>query len=149
MPLQKSKKPAVTVARSAKAKTAPAAKTAAKPVGKAQAVEKAKKTAISTKAQVSKIPPKSAAKPDLPPKKVPPVPSKSSQAKLTEAADALLAAALPAKKKPGRPPKNPAAAQPTCSKPHDLAAASSRGEVLPPGARNKGSGFLPVISCKR
>ena len=38
------------------------------------------------------------------------VPSKSTQAKLTEAADAFLAAAMPAKKKPGRPPKNPDAA---------------------------------------
>ena len=43
------------------------------------------------------------------PKKAPTVPTKSSQAKLIEAANALLAAAPTAKKKPGRPPKNAAA----------------------------------------
>ena len=44
------------------------------------------------------------------PKKAPTVSTKSSQAKLIEAANALLAAAAPtAKKKPGRPPKNAAA----------------------------------------
>ncbi|MFC6283851.1 MULTISPECIES: RNA polymerase sigma factor RpoD [Polaromonas] len=111
MPLQKSRKPAVTTVKSAQAKTAVAAKKAGKPVAKVQAVEKVKKTAISTKvpaakAAISKVPVKS----EKSPKKVPTVTSKSSQAKLTEAADALLAAAAPAKKKPGRPPKNPAAA---------------------------------------
>ncbi|MDB5892338.1 MAG: polymerase, sigma 70 subunit, RpoD [Polaromonas sp.] len=38
------------------------------------------------------------------------MPTKSSQAKLTEAADALLAAAVPSKKKAGRPPKGAAEA---------------------------------------
>ena len=50
-----------------------------------------------------------AANPDVPLKKVPAVPTKSTKTKLTEAADALLAAA-PAKRKAGRPPKNPAEA---------------------------------------
>ena len=99
MPLQKPKKPAVV---------------AAKKPAKAAVVEKVKKPAISIKAAApktaAKVPAKPAAKPDLSPKKAPIVPSKSSQAKLTEAADALLAASVPVKKKPGRPPKNPAAA---------------------------------------
>ena len=45
---------------------------------------------------------------DKPLKKAPAVPTKTTQAKLSAAADALLAA-VPAKKKPGRPPKTPAA----------------------------------------
>ncbi|CAM3695441.1 RNA polymerase sigma factor RpoD [Polaromonas hydrogenivorans] len=43
-------------------------------------------------------------------KKVPAVQPKSTQAQLLAAADALLKSAAPAKKKPGRPPKAPAAA---------------------------------------
>ncbi len=111
MPLQKSKKPAAKPV-----KTAPVAKKAAKPVVKpaakqarpvAKAVEKVKKTAISTKAQTSKAPSKPAAKSSPPPKKAPIVPSKSvPEAKPVAAA----VAEVPVKKKPGRPPKNPAAA---------------------------------------
>ena len=77
---------------------------------KPAALEKTGKPAISVKpsaqnAASSKVPPKS----DTPLKKVPAVPLKTStKAQLLAAADALLAA--PAKKKPGRPPKNPAAA---------------------------------------
>ncbi len=97
---------------------------AAKPASKAPMVEKTKKPAISTvspnKAPVSKASPKatpkatpkaspkSAAKPDPSPKKVSTVPSKSSpESKLAAVATAV--ADVPAKKKPGRPPKNPAA----------------------------------------
>jgi RNA polymerase primary sigma factor len=81
-------------------------KPSAKPDVQSAKVEKPGKTAISVKAS-----PKSAQSPipDKPLKKAPAVPTKSTQAKLTEAANALLAAAAPAKKKPGRPPKNPAA----------------------------------------
>ncbi len=111
MPLQKSKKPAAKPV-----KAAPVAKKAAKPVLKpaakqskplAKAVEKVKKTAISTKAQASKTPSKPAAKSSPSPKKAPTVPSKSvPEAKPVAAATAD----VPVKKKPGRPPKNPAAA---------------------------------------
>ena len=45
----------------------------------------------------------------MPLKKVPAVQPKSTQAQLLAAADALLKGAAPAKKKPGRPPKAPAA----------------------------------------
>ena len=91
----------------------PAAKAAAKTASKIAKVEKTGKPAISIEtssrhAQVNKVPPKSA-KSEIPLKKVSAVPSKTStQAKLIAAADALLA--VPAKKKPGRPPKNPVAA---------------------------------------
>ena len=136
MPLPKSKKPAAIVVTAASAVTsAKAAKTVAKPAAKAEAVEKTKKPAISLKAQVRKIPSKSAAKPDLPPKKVPSVTSKSTQAKLIEAANALLAAAQPAKKKPGRPPKNPAAAVEGSA---PVAAAAKRGRK--PKSAGKGEG---------
>ena len=122
MPLQKPKKPVVP-SQPAKALKA-AAKPAVKPAGiaasgKAKAasavVEKPAKPAISTKAaapkaQSMKSAGKAPAEPDLPLKKVSIVPLKSSQAKLLEAADALLAAASTAKKKPGRPPKAAAAA---------------------------------------
>ncbi|MGH8831819.1 MAG: RNA polymerase sigma factor region1.1 domain-containing protein, partial [Polaromonas sp.] len=110
--------PVKTAAKSAVKPTAkPAAKAAAKPASgpahNAAKVEKPGKPAISVKAStqnapVSKAPPKSAKSSDTPLKKVPAVPTKSTQAQLLAAADALLAA--PAKKKPGRPPKNPAAA---------------------------------------
>ena len=137
MPLQKSKKPAVPAVKPAKsaAVVKNAATPATEPAVKVQAVEKSKKPAISTKAQVTKIPPESAAKPDLPPKKVPSVSSKSTQAKLIEAANALLAAALPAKKKPGRPPKNPAAAV-EGSVP--AAAAAKRGRKPKSGGKGEG-----------
>ncbi len=111
MPLQKSKKPAAKPV-----KAAPVAKKAAKPAVKlaakqskplAKAVEKAKKPAISPKAQASKAPSKPAATSSPSPKKVPTVPSKSvPEAKPVAAA----VAEVPVKKKPGRPPKNPAAA---------------------------------------
>ena len=94
--------------------------TAAKPASKApmveKVVEKNKKAAISTKAPASKASPKTspqnatkahAAKSDLPPKKVSTVPSKSSpESKLATVATSV--ADVPVKKKPGRPPKNPA-----------------------------------------
>ncbi|OGA97582.1 MAG: RNA polymerase sigma factor RpoD [Burkholderiales bacterium RIFCSPHIGHO2_12_FULL_61_11] len=88
-------------------------KAGAKPATNSVKVEKAGETAISVKTSPSRAPvsqalPKSA-KPDIPLMKVSAVPSKSStKAQLLAAADALLA--VPAKKKPGRPPKNPAAA---------------------------------------
>ena len=59
------------------------------------------------------------------------VQSKSTQAKLTEAADAFLAAAMPAKKKPGRPPK--------------AADAAPEGEVAAVGAKR---GRKPKITLK-
>ncbi|WP_332775754.1 RNA polymerase sigma factor RpoD [Polaromonas sp.] len=109
----KAKKPQATQSKAAvkpKAQsTAQAvARPAVKPPVKASAkVEKPGKTTKSVTAS-----PKSAKSPlpAKPLKKAPAVPTKSTQAKLTEAANALLAAAAPAKKKPGRPPKNPAAA---------------------------------------
>ncbi|SFC10105.1 RNA polymerase, sigma 70 subunit, RpoD [Polaromonas sp. OV174] len=115
----------------------PPVKTPVKPAAKTSkdshpqaALEKSGKTVISVKpsaqnAASSKVPPKSA----TPLKKVPAVSLPiSTKAQLKAAADALLAApakpstkaqllaaadallATPAKKKPGRPPKNPAAA---------------------------------------
>ena len=129
--LSKSRKPIKLPARQSKAAVKPKARSAAKAVArppvnaaafvKAGAkpatnsvkVEKAGETAISVKTSPSRAPvsqalPKSA-KPDIPLMKVSAVPSKSStKAQLLAAADALLA--VPAKKKPGRPPKNPAAA---------------------------------------
>ncbi len=112
MPLQKSKKPAAKPV-----KAAPVAKKAAKPAVKlaakqskplAKAVEKAKKPAISPKALASKAPSKPAAKSSPSPKKAPTVPSKSvPEAKPVAAA----VADVPVKKKPGRPPKNPAAVE--------------------------------------
>ena len=103
---------------SKQANTALASKTLARPAvpspakapATSVALEKSRKPAISVKpsaqnAASSKEPPKS----DTPLKKVPAVTLKTStKAQLLAAADALLAA--PAKKKPGRPPKNPAAA---------------------------------------
>jgi RNA polymerase primary sigma factor len=104
---------------SAKPSSKPSAKTSPKTSPpQSPKVEKTARPAISVKAAPLRAQPASAskslppaakaAKPDVSLKKVPPVPTKSTKAKLTEAADALLAAA-PAKKKPGRPPKNPAA----------------------------------------
>jgi RNA polymerase primary sigma factor len=102
----------------------PSAKTSSKTGStKALKVEKSTGPAISVKATPVHAPPApasktayksppsaaKAAKPDVPLKKVPAVPTKSTKAQLTEAADALLAAS-PAKKKPGRPPKSAAAA---------------------------------------
>ncbi|MDP2819618.1 MAG: sigma-70 family RNA polymerase sigma factor, partial [Polaromonas sp.] len=117
MPAQKSSK-------SAKVVTQPKAvvKAAARPPVKkaARKLEKPVKTAIS-----KPVPGKKAAAPKAPlkseksVKKVPPVPTKSpaSPAKplakketLLKAAPAPAAAEVPVKKKPGRPPKNPAAA---------------------------------------
>ena len=73
-------------------------------------VEKIRKPTISTKTIASKTSPDNVpVKSETPLKKAPTVPTKSSQAKLIEAANALLAAAPPAKKKPGRPSKNAAA----------------------------------------
>ncbi|MES2510766.1 MAG: RNA polymerase sigma factor RpoD [Pseudomonadota bacterium] len=112
MPLQKSKKPAakpVKAIPAAKKTAKPAAKPVAKPAVKAvKAVEKSQKTAISIKtAKAGKTPAKPLAKTTLPPKKVPTVPSKS----VPEAKPVASAVAdVPVKKKPGRPPKNPAAA---------------------------------------
>ena len=152
MPLQKPKKPA------APASPVKAVKTPARPAGKAASgsaktaslkVEKPAKSAISTKiatqstkaaelkAQTTILADKTAgiapAKSDLPLKKVSIVPLKSSQAKLLEAADAFLAAASSAKKKPGRPPK--AASADTES---GAAAGAKRGRK--PKASMKGDG---------
>ncbi len=73
-------------------------------------VEKIEKPAISSlsaKASALKVSSdKALVKSETLPKKAPTVSTKSSQAKLIEAANALLAAAPNAKKKPGRPPKN-------------------------------------------
>jgi len=117
MPAQKSSK-------SAKVMTKPkvAAKSAARPPVKkaASPLEKSGKTAISKpvpgkKAAAPKVPLKSAKSV----KKAPPVPTKSpvSPAKPLakkeaplKAAPAAAAVEVPVKKKPGRPPKNPAAA---------------------------------------
>ena len=84
-------------------------KASGKPMAALAALEKPGKTAISLKADslqslpmpVSKKP----AKPDMPTKNVSPVESKSTSTQLLEAADALLQAAAPTKKKTGRPLK--------------------------------------------
>ncbi|MDW5442019.1 RNA polymerase sigma factor RpoD [Polaromonas sp. SM01] len=103
----KSAKPVVKPKAAALASGKPLAKASAKG-GK---LEKPGKTAISKPAPGRPATaPQAALKSDKPPKKALTVTPKSSQAKLIEAANALLAAAAPAKKKPGRPPKNPAAA---------------------------------------
>jgi len=129
MPLQKSKKPPV---KAVKTKAAPAAKSpakaSAKPNSKIATVEKIKKPAISTKspaAKKSQAPAKPVAskvllKSEKPPKKVPPVPSKSSPESKAVAVKpvAVTVAEAPIKKKPGRPPKSPAA---------DLEGAASAG----------------------
>ncbi len=146
MPLQKPKKPVVPAkpVKAPKAAAKPAASPATKAAsGKAKAtsavVEKPVKPAISTKAaapkaQSMKPAGKAPAKPDLSLKKVSTVPLKSSQAKLLEAADALLAAASTAKKKPGRPPKATAAADTE----NTTAVAAKRGRK--PKAVPKGDG---------
>ncbi|WP_309683724.1 RNA polymerase sigma factor RpoD, partial [Polaromonas sp.] len=96
----------------AKSKVAakPGAPCAARPEPASAKVEKSGKpttsvTALAKSAQSTK--PAASAALAQPLKKAPAVPTKSTQAKLTAAADALLSAAVPAKKKPGRPPKNP------------------------------------------
>ena len=90
MPVQKSKKPAI------------------QKTSRSSAVEKARKPAISTKTTpASKKSQKSAAHPDLSLKKASPVPSKSVPESKPVAAAVM---DVPLKKKPGRPPKNPAAA---------------------------------------
>ncbi len=96
-----------------KAAARPAGKPPAKPAAKNGKVEKPGKTAISVKpskpnALVSKAPLKTArsAISDLPLKKAPAVPTKSSPESKPLAAAVTDA---PVKKKPGRPPKNPAA----------------------------------------
>jgi len=128
MPVQKSKKPVKPVAQAAAKK--PAAKTAAKAVVKAAVsstkpsakVEISKKTVISNKATDRPAQAgKASVKSEKTPKKEPSVPSKTSPTakpvatKVTAKEAALKAtpvaavAEAPAKKKPGRPPKNPAA----------------------------------------
>ncbi len=132
MPLQKSKKPPVKAVKTkaapaAKSPTKSSAKASAKPNSKIAAVEKVKKPAISTKSPAVKKP-QAPAKPvaskvplksEKSPKKAPPVPSKSSPeskpvAKAPAKAVAVkpvaaTVAEAPVKKKPGRPPKSPAA----------------------------------------
>jgi RNA polymerase primary sigma factor len=132
MPVQKSKKPVKPVAKTTakkpaakKAAATPASKSkpvvsSAKPAAKRSAkVEISKKTVISNKATDRRAPSgKASVKPVKIPKKEPSVPSKSSpKAKpvaqkeaALKAAPAAVIAELPVKKKPGRPPKNPAAA---------------------------------------
>ena len=137
MPIAKSSKssPAVKTVPVAKKQDAPpplkttpdrrpAAKAAPTPAKKAKKVEKPGKTAISASAASksantatsAKLPaPPKAAKSavpvvvDPPLKKATPVTVKSTKAQLLEAANALLAAATPAKKKAGRPAKAAAA----------------------------------------
>jgi RNA polymerase primary sigma factor len=117
MPSHQSAKPAVTTKSVAAQAPAPARKPSvpgSKAKGKGQPVEKARKPAISSKTAAPKaalqkvageVPPRSV----KPPKKVFTVPSKSnSESKPVAAATAT--AEAPLKKKPGRPPKNPAAA---------------------------------------
>ncbi|WP_210545442.1 RNA polymerase sigma factor RpoD [Rhodoferax sp. PAMC 29310] len=101
MPVQKSKKPVQSVAK-------PAAKVVAK---------------STTKPMPSKVAPKAAAKEATkkPEPRVKPVTALKTSVKLTaqqlqEAADALLKAAQPVKKKPGRPPKAAAAEATTPAK---------------------------------
>ena len=130
-------KPPVKAAAKAPAK--PVAKVAAKPAAKSGKVEKPGKTAISVKASkpnapVSKAPAKSAVS-DLPLKKAPAVPTKSSP----ESKPVAAPADAPVKKKPGRPPKNPAAEGSTPAattgakrgrKPKNASAAPKDGEDL-------------------
>ena len=86
--------------------SAPIAKTPGKPMTAHVALEKPGKTAISLKASsLQSLPPPVSKKPAMTMKKVSPVESKSTSTQLLEAADALLQAASPAKKKAGRPPK--------------------------------------------
>ena len=133
-------KPPVKAAAKAPAK--PVARVAAKPAAKSSKVEKPGKTAISVKpskpnALVSKAPLKTAksAISDLPLKKAPAVPTKSSP----ESKPLAAPADVPVKKKPGRPPKNPAAdgSAPAATtgakrgrKPKNAAGAPKEGEDL-------------------
>jgi len=120
MPAQKSSKSVKAVPKS-KAAAKPAARP---PVKKAASkLEKPAKTAISKPVPGKKAAaPKAPLKSEKPAKKVPPVPTKSSaspaktakpaakkEAELKVTATAAVAD-VPVKKKPGRPPKNPAAA---------------------------------------
>ncbi len=149
-------KPAVKAP--AKSTTKPAAKTAVKTVAKSTLkggsaqpvankkarpakVEKPGKAAISSKAAAPAR--KTSVKPDQSPKKVVSVPSKpvstaTSKSKPTAKKEAALKAAsvteeldAPLKKKPGRPPKNPAAAAPeaTGAKRGRKPKAGAKGEV--------------------
>ena len=99
MPLKKPLKPAASAVVEKTAKPTISTRT--------NALKTAQITAQTTPSAAS--PDNMPVKPETPSKKAPTVPSKSSQAKLIEAANALLAAAPPAKKKPGRPPKSTAA----------------------------------------
>ena len=82
------------------------ANSSAKPSAAGIEVEKPGKIAISPKTRSLHVPVSNQpAKPPMPLKKVPAVQPKSTHIQLLETADALLQAAVPAKKKPGRPPK--------------------------------------------
>ena len=82
------------------------ANSSVKPSAAGIEVEKPGKTAISPKTRSLHVPVSNQpAKPPMPLKKVPAVQPKSTHIQLLETADALLQAAVPAKKKPGRPPK--------------------------------------------
>ncbi len=139
MPVQKSKKPVKPVAKTIAKKPAakplakPAAKTTAKAIVKAAVrstkpsakVEIAQKAVISNKATDRPAPAgKASVKSEKTPKKEPSVPSKTSPTakpvavrvtakeaalKATPAVAVAAVAEAPAKKKPGRPPKNAAA----------------------------------------
>ena len=93
-------------------------------------LEKSGKTAISAKTSRQSVPVTKAlaksAKSDIPLKKVPAVPSKSTQAQLLAAADALLVA--PAKKKPGRHPKT---LLPRTARPQQRAPSAAASPRLP------------------
>ena len=113
----------------------PSSKTAVK------AVEKPAKHAISVKPvaaaayraaiEVSEKPPK---------KKVSPVPAKSTKAELLEAANALLAASTPAKKKAGRPAKAAAEADATPDASATAAVGGAKRGRKPKAAASKDGG---------
>ena len=87
--------------------------------------------------------PPNSAKPDMPLKKVPAVQPKSTQAQLLAAADALLQAVAPAKKKPGRPPKSPALE----GAPDSVATGAKRGRK-PKNAKVEGEEDLSDIEAE-
>ena len=73
------------------------------------------------------------------------MPTKSSQAKLIEAANALLASATPTRKKPGRPPKNPAAeVEPEAT----AAGAAKRGRKPKAGTKDDGEEDMSDVEAE-
>ena len=131
--------------KSSKAAVKPKAGSAAKATAAPARLEKSGKTAISSETSLPHVPESKAlqtsAKSDIPLKKVPAVPPKSTQAQLLAAADALLVA--PAKKKPGRPPKSPAAADSTAA-----VAGAKRGRKPKSAAKPEGDEDLSDIEAE-